>query len=380
MNRTLVYLTWLCIAAWTTGAAAQTASTLIDDELHPAPVAVQSIRDEMISYFDPQRDYRRESIDRFLQWRTSHGLSDPSAERYGMVEMVDGQRLRGAWAGADESGEALWWRHPLLGETRIELDDLRAIRAAGQPVGGKTVASDTVALTNGDTLTGVVIAAEADGVMLDVGSDEEPMLIPLERIAHLQMANPPRARRADGHLVYLTDGSRVLVHTLHVEDGRLLLEGDVTQPIALSQVARIDFAAGRRRLIGLAELPMTVKSGGEVFGMPVPPRVVGANLHLHAPLELEFDLPAGAQRFGAVAELDADEQDPVWWADFDLVIQVDGREVARRHIDDRQRKTEINLPATGSVLTLRLELAANGPIMDRLRLRDPVVLIQTPQP
>ena len=27
---------------------------------------------------------------------------------------------------------------------------------------------------------------------------------------------------------------------------------------------------------------MTVKSGGEVFGMPVPPRVVGANLHLHA--------------------------------------------------------------------------------------------------
>jgi hypothetical protein len=109
--------------------------------------------------------------------------------------------------------------------------------------------------------------------------------------------------------------------------------------------------------------------------MKMQPRLRGADLLLHAPIELQYQLPKNAARFGAVAEINADTNSAAAWTDFDLVLAVDGKEAGRYHLTAENRRIDININTLGSVLTVRLESGANGPIMDRLRLRDPVILI-----
>ena len=153
--------------------------------------------------------------------------------------------------------------------------------------------------------------------------------------------------------------------------------------LALGEVARVDLASPRGRLVDLVRLKMQAVSGGEVFGLPMPPRIDAGSVYLHAPVVVRFDLPAGAARLAAVAELADAAQSPaeaLAWADMDLIVRVDSKIVATAHLDAAQPRALLNVAAAGRALTIELDQAANGPIRDRMRLRDAVVFVAHPRP
>ena len=59
-------------------------------------------------------------------------------------------------------------------------------------------------------------------------------------------------------------------------------------------------------------------------------------------------------------------------------VTVDGRDAGSCHITAKRPAVPVNLSVVGSVLTIRLDPGVNGPIMDRLRLVEPVVLVRRP--
>lgn len=373
MMRSMPWLVCVLLAA-VTGEADD--ATLVDEKLEPHRVTLQSLRNNRISYFDQQRNYRRARLDQFLQWRCVEAAPAAKDNPYAMIELIDGQRLRGEWIGADETGDALVWRHALLGHTTIPLDQVRGFYKPGAAPPSKHLEQDTIVLTNGDSMFGIVLGVQAAGVTFEPDGQDQAIALAVQLMRRMDLANPLQTKPAPGHMIYFKDDSRVLAERIAIDDGKLVLEDDGAMPIPMSQIARIDFADARRRLVGLPSLEMTVTGGGEVFGMAMKPRVQGADVLLHAPIAVTFSLPSGALRFGAVAQVDIDDERPSMWADFELIVEVDGKEAARHHLTAENRAADVNVKCRGSVLQLRVESGANGPIMDRLRLRDPVILIK----
>lgn len=355
-------------------------ATLIDKQLVPVRITLQSLRGETINFFGADREYRSEPISRYLQLRVEDDAV-ASAPTEAIIELTDGQRLRGQWLGAGDDGQSIRWRHPKLGEWLISLETLSAYRPAAYRPGGTRPEADQVTLTNGDVLRGFITAVTDEGVALAVEGRREPTPLALDRVRAIELANPVGRPASAGqfHMVHLTDGSRVLVASLTVQEEQLHLRLAADGPqwtLPLASLARIEFAGTDAELVDLTSLAWNVVAGGEVFGSPMPPRADGAALRLHAPVTVAFDLPAGARVLTARAEIDAGADDAIEWADFHVRISVDGREVGVFHLTAEARSADIRLPLGGSRLLVELDPGVNGPVMDRLRLRDAAVLVR----
>ena len=244
-----------------------------------------------------------------------------------------------------------------------------------------------VQLANGDMLLGYVLALQAESIEFQLaGEGAGTAKLSVDRIKSLSLANEPDPVETDHQIVWLRDGTRLNSSSLGIENNHLQLEtrlkwadGAPRRSVALKQVQRIDLAMSGRRLVSLADQPLRVVAGGAVFGRQIAPLQDKGGLRIHAPIAVEIDLPAGASRLGGIAELDLSEGGVssgfAQWADFELVLSLDGREVDRHHFDHSSPSTAINVPVNGAVLRIELLEAANGPIMDRLHLRGLVVLV-----
>ncbi|MFW6059372.1 MAG: hypothetical protein ACODAQ_04280 [Phycisphaeraceae bacterium] len=399
---TVIRHSTLCFAAllaivWTaTPARAVTPAVLVDDELQAQRVRVTGLNGERISYFDAQRRLRTESIEQVVQLRAIGDEREtvsvaptaalPVPEGAALV-LADGQRLAGEWIGASDDGNALRWRHPLLGEVSIALDRLRGWRVGDAEADVEIAlddppAEDRVVLSNGDALSGFVTQVDEAGLSLQQGDDPEPIALPRERIAGVVLANPASVEAGTAHRVVLADGSAMDGHDLTMRSEQVRFEpvlGD-GEPIAaaLTQVKRIDFTGTGRRLVALSACERQV-SGGDVFGLAMLPRVAADGaLWLHAPVTVVFTLPSGAERLAMRAEL-ADEPAAVLeWADLELVVTMEDQ--TRRFRLNREQPTA-SLDMAVAARSLRLELLAgvNGPVLDRLWLRDAVVLVVEPR-
>jgi hypothetical protein len=154
--------------------------------------------------------------------------------------------------------------------------------------------------------------------------------------------------------------------------------------LPLEQVQRVDLTAGGYRLVDLTQLPREVVDGGETFGFAKPPRLSAGDLMLHAPVRLAIALPEGAVRFAATAVLDltgvpADRHD---WASSQLTVQ-DAEQVPlapAQQIDAAHPTARFNLPVSAGRLILDLDPSVNGPILDRVRLTDAVILLRRTAP
>jgi hypothetical protein len=353
--------------------------TLIGRDLSPRQVNLQSVRNDVVTYFDMDRAYHNEPLSRFLQFRFTPDAASLDDDMMAL-ELTDGQRYTGRWIAEADGGDALRWRHPQLGEIVVRLETVRAIRPANEVQNGDVPTADRVMLSNGDLMRGFVVSATAEGLAIQLEGRRDAVTLPRERIVNVTLANPAPSTQDQTHMIYLADSSRVRAAGLTVEGDRLRLTGAPAESIALASVGRIDVAARGARLIELSDLPMTTLSGGEVFGMPMPPRVDAGVWRMHAPLTLGFDLPPGATRFAAVAQIDAEGNEPVQWTDFVVRIVAGDAEHSCR-ITREQPTCRINLPFgdAATILTIELDAGVNGPVMDRLRLRDAVVLIEQSQ-
>ncbi|MEE9211046.1 MAG: hypothetical protein V3U29_00145 [Phycisphaeraceae bacterium] len=379
-------------------AIATTPAVLIGADLEPQRISVQSLRDGVLHYFDADRNLRSEPIDRFLQLRQINNGAQQRGRDAGeptpsVIELIDGQRLVGKLTGADDAGQTLYWSHPLLGEVRVRLKDTAALLLDGSLGPVAAAAADVVLLTNGDRLEGFVVTIHSDALRFQPPGGAGPALdLPMSRVGAVILANPltpPRDRSTDTHMVHLTDGSRLLARNIEIARDRLtmrtMLHTDAPESgIELAHIRRIDVASADSRLVDLADRPYEVVAGGEVFTLPMPPRTVGSAIWMHAPVTVRYQLPPGTTRFAANAHLADDVHDParsVVPGRFIVRLYVDGAPAGRYEIGGDQpgkgRPVRINLPVKpgSSGLTIELDPAAGGPVLDRLVLRNAVLLV-----
>ncbi len=146
--------------------------------------------------------------------------------------------------------------------------------------------------------------------------------------------------------------------------------------VPLASLVRIDLFGADAELVDLASLQGTVTNGGKVFGLAwAPGRADGADVLMHAPVTVRYALPQGTQRLAATAVLATEPGTSNELADFTVTVAVDGQDIGSYHISASQPTASINLLSAGSVLTIRLDPGVNGPVMDRLRLVEPMLLV-----
>jgi len=381
----------VCSAHSVSGA---TDATVVGPDLKPRQISVQSLRDDVLSYFDEHRRYTTDRIDRFLQLRefeTDRWFSDtaePSTdEQSSMVILTDGQQLVGHWLpnAQDADDQTIAWQHDILGTVRVPLQNIKSIQTTTGRRASFTAdaqVGDQVRLSNGDIVRGFVLAVNDKGVNVQLPGQEQTVTLAYDAIAAMHLANPPADESSTGHLVWLSKSGRIRAAQIQIVDGKVVMKGislspDATAAAPLSKVQRIDFALQELRLIDLATLPMSVESGGAVFGNPMQPYANGSDLHLHAPVRVVFELPIGTQRLAAEAALDVGRDSAsAGWADFDVLIDVDGEVISRIHIDSERRRVELNLPVNGARLGITLIDGRNGPVMDRLLLHNAILLVR----
>jgi hypothetical protein len=374
--RLICCITWtvLCVASI---ARAVEPAVLIDAELHRRQIKFVTLGHGELTYFDDARRLQREAAQQFvsLQFTERQLPADAVADEDGngaMVQLGDGQVFRGQMTGVDDEGR-LKWQTAHFGELHFKLDDVARVVMidAQQPIRADqqgVVANDRVVLRNGDVVSGFVAALKSDGLILQV--EQQELMLAWDRVAQVMLPNP--IRRSPGTWVRLTDGSRVLIDQVTLDSTRLAgqVRGQaVTAPRAM--VLAVEFA-DRHQLVPIGSLEPVLRSGGQVFGVPMPPRKAGDQLALHAPMTVEFTLPAAARRFAAEASLDPQGLD---WADLNLIVADAKGQLEKVHLDGKRPHAEINVQLHGDRLTLTVDEGANGPVFDRLMLHDAWVLV-----
>ncbi|QNN23430.1 hypothetical protein HED60_14475 [Planctomycetales bacterium ZRK34] len=359
-----------------TAAHAVEPAVLIDAELRGRRIKFVTLGGGVLTYFDDARRLQRESAQQFVSLQfTDRGLAADGPDEVGgaMVQLGDGQIFRGQMAGVDEQGR-LKWQTSSFGEMHFKLDDVARVVTVDTELPTRadlqaTVANDRVVLRNGDVVSGFIAALKPDGLVLQV--DQQELTLTWDRVGQLLLPNPTRS--APGTWVRLTDGSCVLIDQVTLDSTRLTgaARGQVVE-VPRSMVLAIDFA-DRHQLVSLGSLQRTVRSGGKVFGVPMPPRTAGDELSLHAPTTIEFTLPAGATRFAADAALDPQGLD---WADLNLIVADARGELQQVHLNGENPQARINVQLRGNRLILTVDEGANGPVFDRLTLYGAWLLIQ----
>ena len=385
------------LAAWQLSvtaieARAATPAVLIDAQLQQRDVNIQSVDEGMISYFDAERRLQVEPLDRFVQIRRIGDAKSVSTQvnpagAAGQVELIDGQRLKGSWVGASKDGQSLIWKHEILGQVSLDLSRIQSVMLPGRTVEAwrrESSPLDTVRLINGDQIAGFVTAVDARDIEFQVDGQKEAVRLPLDRVIAIRMSNPKQPEKGRPHWVELTDGSRVAIESLQIGSDQLIMDSRLaflsdTNAVSMSQVARVIPGASKVGVIELSNLPIRVLSGGHVFGLVSPPRTDSGSVELHAPVVVEVALPQSTARLGCTIRLATGGRTYTqeWaWADCRVTIHVDRQEIAQVSLDVYDPAVTINVPTQGRVLTIEVDEAANGPIMDRVVLEDAMLLVE----
>ncbi|MEM8739614.1 MAG: hypothetical protein AAGG38_14220 [Planctomycetota bacterium] len=389
-------------------AGALTPAELVTPELERQAVNLAGLSGGVIRFFDAERRLVRAGDEGFVRVDLGHAAAGEASGggEPAVVRLTDGQRIAGRWVGAARGGEAVVWEHAALGRFTLRLDDITAIRWPQAPDAGSAdrrgegpgepAAGDVVRLINGDRLVGFLVSVEEQGLRFQVDGTNPVGVRTRGQRARLPRATPPGAGGGTpGDLVVLTDGTRVRVSERTIGGETLTLVpalADTAEPVelALDRVRYVDLTSGGWRLRSLAERTMRVVSGGEAFGLRLEPTSAAGVLRLHAPVTVEFDLPEGARRLSALAELDlpADLSAEVSGL-AELDVWVHGRAGAagggggggepwRLDRDRPSARLNVELNAGHRVLRLRVGSGELGPVLDRLRLRDALLLLETP--
>jgi len=378
-----------CLLLLALPAAALTPARLVHPDLSEEPIHIIGLDDTGLAYFDADRVRRTAPLRAFVQVRAIAGRAAQTPDAAGMVELTDGQALTGQWAGANESGNALRWEHPALGVVDLPLTSIGRVRLADRPAPMPDAeVGDVVVLSNGDRLTGFVESVGADAITITPADADAPIDLPADRLAGLSLANPPAAASAAPYLLVLDDGSRIAATDLTWLEQTLTftpaLARDAGRGLTLpaERLVRIDAAGSGRVLRPLATAPMALTAGGEVFGVPYPPRADGETITLHAPATVRFTLPDGAQRLAATVRLDlpaALSEDRRRLADCTLRIDHGQAQPTVIELSAEQPESRLNLPLTGGTLQITAAEGEFGPILDRIALTDALMLVETDQ-
>lgn len=350
------------------------------------------------------------------------------------VWLVDGQRvigtLAGQRAGLDANTGAPQSPHekPLtlladnVGLVTIQLDSISRIEfvaATGGGGTGKSAASDanedSVVLANGDHLVGFVEEITAAGVTVTTGShgtkdggEGATVRAPIDSVRVIQLANPLTS--AAGMMLWTADGGAWRIRSIASDSA-----GRFAAPLANSGVAAAAAGAGTNavlqisgaledivalstdasRTTALASAAMTGFGPGPGRRTAAAPQVIGSlpaaldapAILLGGPMWVEWELPDGASRFIATAEL---PYESLVWGACTVVVEVvpgqRGAQAARTvwsgPLSGAAARASLNAaladrthpPERKSRLRITVIAGEHGPVLDRLILRNAIIL------
>ncbi len=378
-HRTLTCL-GLAVLGVATASRADIPASLVDPALEREAIHLLGVEEGRVRYFDARQRLRTASTDEVIRLSFDREMSHGGT----YLTLADGQVLRGRFKGATSEGK-IRWANPVLGKIELSLKKVAVLPCAKRKVLDErlrkimrprrwgtrsTPGSDIVELRNGDRLTGFLERVSPRGPTME--RDGQTIDLAWNVVAMVRLANP-RARPA-GSWVTLVDGSRLRVDGLSVdtEKARGTVLGGRSLSVKTDRVSRLDFTEAYR-VVGLHRVVRSVERGGKLFGVRFPPRFGADGFRLHAPVSIRFEVPPEAVRFSAKAVLAKGSR-----LGGDLVVRVrdgEGTLVEERLHGDRPR-VRINTEVRGSPLYLDVDEGKHGPVLDRLRLRDPVLLVK----
>ena len=320
-----------------------------------------------------------------VRLRGQKAASAPAAPGDWILLMADGSRLAADLTGGDD--ERLLVRHADLGEIALPIERIdRLWRTAGRepPTAND---EDIVELTNGDRLRGAVAGAAAGILRLSEGGDERPLAwdkVESVALAAAKRGGPARLW-AD---VRLCDGSRMVASKFNCKDGALHASfasmGNIVIPGMLLDVIEVN--GGRR--VWLSDLPpekyeatpyletrWAYQIDKNVLGGPLAMagRTYRHGVGVHSACRITWHLGGAYERFTALVGID-DSAGP--YADADMTLRLDDREVlALRSLRFGEAPRAIDLPISGGDrLTIEIGLGKRGDVQDRVDVVNPALI------
>ena len=367
-----------CLLTATHALHAGTPAVIVDRDLRPQPVILQGLDEGALTYFDEHRSMVTRPAEDVLYIRIQQADAPLDG---GVLLLTDGQRIGGRWAGASEDNGAIVWEHPRLGSMAVALErvariDMGPTRSGDGPV--EQPVMDQAIMHNGDALSGYVLEAYEDSIAFSVEGHEQPLRLQISDLRSLMMVNEPAEVGQQGYVLGLADGSRLYVVTVRMTSDGVKLTLDARhatgeRTLRTEDLVRVRLPSPGLRIEPLAGLPRQVLQHAEVFGVRMTPKYGEASIELHAPSITEFMLPSGARRIGATLRL-ADQSD-LRWADVDVRMHNNGQKIWQGSLSQGRSAVDINVEVTQGALTVELDDAANGPVLDRVELMDAVILV-----
>lgn len=403
---------------------AATPALLVGADLQPQRVTIQGLSDGTLTYFDTQRRLQSEPASRFVQIRFVAGTENatresspttaPATQPAGAIsiELTDGQRLVGPFVDTIEQGQKLRVRVGSEAAAWMAVVPLEQVRVLAwnspAPAPGISVnmtmpeeesaaASDRVVLSNGDRIEGFVTELSEKGLTLRLaGESAGQSTLPLDRLARVQLNNPRIEAASNQAVVRWKEGMALRGSDVRigVESGQNVLrfrpalanDEAMSCEVPVSVLSAVDLNSRVGRLVSLADLPMKVTGGGTLLGLSAAPVARRGALELHAPVTLRVELPAGTTRLSAIAELalPADVSPAARaWADVNLSLKQGQTTLADLRLNSQQPMQAINAPlevgasgGAGGELFIVVDPGVNGPVLDRVRLREAMVLVR----
>lgn len=299
----------------------------------------------------------------------------------GLLVLTDGQRLPGrARPGSTDGEGVLTWQHPWFESLRIPAQRLAWARLtpnAPEPPAGD---ADVLLLTNGDRMEGLI---ESFGDEITLDREGVSAAVPLTRVSAFRLLNPRRNPAPDTPRLWLRNDTVVDVEGLRLaEDGYLRFMLPLNSSAADEKNYRLAFVAGILFQSG-ALTPLGSMTPHDVEGprsryLITPPRVSDAPAALDlktveyaGPMQARYTLPAGSMRFVAVARL---RDDAGAWADCEVVVRDDDREVFRARLSAATRSVAVNADLSGAELSIEVTEGAHGPIQDQVIFEQPMII------
>lgn len=300
-----------------------------------------------------------------------------------------GETLLGSLGPAAEgkdAAETVVWQSRRFGDLSFKLDDLASVDLLpleDSPAPAAPV-EDVARLVNGDTLRGFV---ESIGATLEFEVDKKKRSVPIERVSRVEFSNPRKPLAgttiwlATGETLRVTKIAGTAADTTIVRDGKELLFP--TEEI----VGFVENAGAVLPLAGL--LPAdTGPFGGRSVADPVEIGDIAvplgaADVTLPSPMVVTWALPERAERLSMRAVLPAASR---VWGDCVLIVEqtgvkgIGGKELAKVRLNGDAPEVDLNveLLAGGGPLRVTLDPGENGPIQDRVVLRQPLILAGKP--
>ena len=398
-------LTVICSLVLGTQAMSAPQAVLLGPDLEPVSVQLKSISPEVIKVIDAvgqEKELKPEEVLRLTLASDTGTTPSPAQTR---VVLRDGQVIVGDWAGGGGDGESI---SVSFGDTEqmvmLPLDEIMSIAMRSKAAVPAVDEDDVLLLANGEKLTGFLEWMGAEALDFVVGDADDPIKIPLERVAAVAVANKPKAAEAKPGTLRVTriDGTVLLMQDATLtdrDDGGSDLSGlsalsiepkvgvnpgasiDSPSPVRfpMSDVVGIEPLSKKTRLVSLSGRSLSVLDGGEVFGVAMKPSVTGDGaIKLHAPVKLGFDLPKGASRLAFTVEMDLDARVPDArrsMAGCELIVYSGDTAVAKHTLTPDGPPKRINVPLASGDLRIALEPGINGPVLDRVILTQAELLV-----